>query len=163
MSLPFAPILSKFALVGLLALPLVAHAEVTGRVTRVLDGDTIEILRDKTPVRIRLAAIDAPERKCSQAFSEASRQSLATMVAGRTVTVIDQGTDRYGRTLGQVVAGRLDVNAEQVRLGYAWRYRAYSTDPNLMAYEARARIARRGLWRDKAPIAPWDWRRTAHC
>ncbi|CAG0912171.1 unnamed protein product, partial [Cyprideis torosa] len=43
---------------------------------------------------------------------------------------------------------------------YAWHYRKYSKDPNLQALEDEARKAKRGLWADPDPVAPWDWRRS---
>ena len=42
--------------------------------------------------------------------------------------------------------------------GLAWHYTRYSDDARLAAAEREARAARRGLWRDAAPVAPWDWR-----
>jgi endonuclease YncB( thermonuclease family) len=64
-----------------------------------------------------------------------------------------------------VFLGTRDVGLDQVREGMAWWYRDYAheqTPEDRKAYESAeddARIARRGLWQDKAPIPPWKWRR----
>jgi len=136
-----------------------AHADFRGRVVAVADGDTLTVLVDRTPVRVRLAGIDAPER--GQPFADASRRSLASLVASRDVDVRDRGRDRYGRVLGVVVAGDVDANAEQVRRGYAWVFRRYAHDATLLALEADARAAGRGLWRERDPVPPWAWRARA--
>jgi endonuclease YncB( thermonuclease family) len=60
------------------------------------------------------------------------------------VRVAVRDTDRYGRTVGRVYAGALDVNAEMVRRGAAWVFRRYSDDPDLLRLEAAARATRRG-------------------
>nr|CAJ0555721.1 hypothetical protein XXXJIFNMEKO1_EEONHAKH_00015 [Culicoides impunctatus] len=60
-------------------------AEIQGKVIRVLDGDTLEVLQDKKPVRIRLANIDAPEKR--QAFGRWSTNQLKGLVAAQPVTV----------------------------------------------------------------------------
>lgn len=77
------------------------------------------------------------------------------------VEVVD--VDRYGRTVGQVWIGSLDIGAELVRQGHAWVYRRYSRDPALQALEAEARQGRRGLWRlpEAERVPPWVWRRQA--
>jgi micrococcal nuclease len=67
------------------------------------------------------------------------------------------GLDRYGRTLGFVEVAGLDVNGAMVRDGLAWRYR-FTQDAALDQFQSEARAARRGLWQDDKPIAPWDWR-----
>lgn len=41
---------------------------------------------------------------------------------------------------------------------YAWVYRKYSKNPDLLRLEAEAREAKRGLWFDADPIPPWEWR-----
>jgi endonuclease YncB( thermonuclease family) len=70
--------------------------------------------------------------------------------------------DRYGRLVGNVSLpdGR-HLSQELVRAGYAWWFRRYSADPRLAILEAQARAARRGLWADPDPIAPWEWRSQA--
>lgn len=142
---------------ALLAVSSAAWADFTGPVVAVLDGDTIDVLVNNRPVRIRFAQIDAPERK--QAFGTRSRQALAAMVARQVVTVAEDGQDRYGRTLGTVFVDGVNVNAAMVQQGMAWAYRQYVTDRSLIQLEAEARAARRGLWVDLAPVEPWLFRR----
>ena len=139
--------------------PLVAGAaEFAGRVVAIADGDTLTVLVERKPIKVRLVDIDAPERK--QPFGTRSRQSLSEICGGKTAQVDDRGQDRYGRTLGRVICAGVDANAEQVRRGMAWVYERYAPkDSPLYAVQAEARPARRGLWQDARPVPPWEWRR----
>ncbi len=67
--------------------------------------------------------------------------------------------DRYGRIVGRVYVDGIDVNRELVAQGFAWVYRKYSDDAELLELEAQARGKGLGLWTDPNPIPPWDWRR----
>ncbi|WP_440057857.1 thermonuclease family protein [Pseudomonas fragariae (ex Marin et al. 2024)] len=128
-----------------------------GEVIRILDGDTIEVMdAGKQTHRVRLADIDAPERK--QAFGDASRQALASMAFRQKVSVLDAGGDRYGRRIGVLIVNGQNLNREMVAQGMAWVYTQYSKDKTLTALEETARTHRRGLWADAHPIAPWDFR-----
>lgn len=72
-----------------------------------------------------------------------------------------RGTDRYGRTIADVILpdGR-SLNHQMVREGMAWWYRAVVPgDRELERLEAEARAAKRGLWSQPHPVPPWDWRR----
>lgn len=131
----------------------------TGRVVGVTDGDTVKVLCDGVETKVRLDQIDAPER--NQAFGTKSKEALSHLVFDRTVRVESSGTDRYGRTLGTLWIGETDANREMVRLGYAWAYRKYLRDDALLEVEASAQSARRGLWADKAPIPPWEFRKAS--
>jgi len=138
-------------------------ATFSGEVVSILDGDTVEVLVNQRPVRVRLAEIDAPEirhgtRNPGQPFGERSRQSLAGMIFRQNVIIDAEGTDQYGRTIGTIMEGNVNVNAEMVRLGMAWVYRHYSHDPALIQLEQQARAERRGLWADPNPVPPWDYR-----
>lgn len=152
-----------FTLIGLLV-ALTCQAEViTGKVVSVADGDTITVLdADKVQHKVRLAGIDAPEK--AQAFGERSRESLDELVAGRTVIVESNKRDRYGRTVGKILLNGQDINFEQVRRGMAWHYKAYANEQSpedrslYDAAEVEARQARRGLWADRTPVPPWDFR-----
>lgn len=136
----------------------VAGAEtLSGRVVGVADGDTLTVRVDgQRPVKVRLAGIDAPER--DQPFGQRSRQSLSELAFGQPATVMVQKIDDYGRTVGTVTVGGVNMEAEQVRRGLAWVYRKYSDDARLLALEAEAKAARRGLWADANPMPPWAWR-----
>lgn len=143
-----------------------AHADLSGKVVRILDGDTLEVLVDQTPIRVRLAEIDAPEK--GQAFGTRSRQTLGDLAFGKEIRVVEQSRDRYGRTVGVVFlqnrscpaadCGPLNVNASMISAGMAWAYRRYLTDKAYVALEEGAKRAGRGLWSDPAPVAPWEWR-----
>lgn len=127
-----------------------------GRVVSVQDGDTLTVRVAGQRVKVRLTGIDAPER--DQPFGEQSRQSLSRMALNRTASVAVRKIDDYGRTIGVVTVAGLNVEAEQVRRGLAWVYRQYRHDPQLLALEAEAKAARRGLWAEANPKPPWDWR-----
>ena len=66
--------------------------------------------------------------------------------------------DRYKRTVAHIKCAGVDVNAEQVDRGMAWVYRRYARNHNLYILERNARVAKRGLWADPNPTAPWEWR-----
>jgi endonuclease YncB( thermonuclease family) len=134
--------------------------ELRGRVVGITDGDTLTLLTpERRQVKIRLGEIDAPESR--QPYGSRARQALASMVFQQRARVVVQDVDRYGRTVGRVYAGSLDVNAEMVRRGAAWVYRRYSHDPSLLVLEKEARRAQAGLWAlpesQRAP--PWEWRK----
>jgi len=139
-------------------------ATITGKVVGVADGDTITVLdADKVQHKIRLAGIDAPEKK--QAFGNRSKESLSDMVFEKTVNVETEKRDRYGREIGKVLVNGRDVNLVQVERGMAWFYRQYQREqsPNdrtlYEAAEDAAKAGKRGLWRDVDPTPPWDFRK----
>jgi endonuclease YncB( thermonuclease family) len=133
----------------------------TGKVVGIADGDTITVLRDgRDQVKIRLYGIDAPES--GQPFGKASKQYLSSMVYGESVQVEVMDTDRYGRTVARIFVEGEDVNAEQLRSGHAWLYRQYCKGwvcNEWGGLEAEARSSGAGLWADKDPKPPWQWRR----
>ena len=117
--------------------------ELAGKVVRITDGDTLRLLVDRREVKIRLAEIDTPER--GQPYGSRAKEVLSELAFGKPARVAVVDRDRYGRTVGRVYVGNLDVNAELVRRGAAWVYRKYAKDPSLFALEAEARRAKRGL------------------
>ena len=131
----------------------------SGRVVGVADGDTLTVLAGgHRQMRVRLAGIDAPERR--QPYGTRAGQVLSALAFGKSAKVEVEDTDRYGRPVGRVRVGGQDANAEMVRRGAAWVYVRYNRDPALVPLEAEARDAKRGLWalpeRDRIP--PWVWR-----
>jgi endonuclease YncB( thermonuclease family) len=134
-----------------------AHAGMAGPVVAVLDGDTVDVLVDLKPVRVRLAEIDAPEK--GQPFGTRSRQALASAVFRQQVSVRVSGNDRYGRTIGTLLLDGVNINHWMVAEGWAWAYRPYVVDRRLFEIEAAAKAAGRGLWSEPEPVPPWEWRR----
>lgn len=147
-------------MLGLLLLSSVAaHAETFNtQILAVLDGDTVLVKRGSGTMSIRLAEIDAPEK--SQPFGETAKKSLSDMVMGKTVKVVSQTMDKYGRMVAHVSVGKLDVNAEQIRRGMAWEYSHFHSNQALIALQKEAQAAPRGLWAFSHPTPPWDWRKT---
>lgn len=130
----------------------------TGRVVGVSDGDTLTVLlTNNRPQKIRLAGIDAPEKK--QPFGARSKQALSEKVFDRTVCVVSNSTDRYQRWICDIHVGDRWINREMVAEGWAWWYRQYSSSETLAAAERQALENKRGLWTDAAPQPPWEFRR----
>lgn len=147
-----------FALISLIALPVCAET-LAGRVVGVSDGDTITLLdASRREYRIRLAEVDAPEK--NQPFGQASKKSLSDLSYGRNARAECPNTDRYGRHVCKIFVDGASVNAEQVARGFAWVYRQYAPAGSpLYVLEDKARAAKLGLWQDRNPVPPWDWRR----
>lgn len=127
------------------------------RVVGVTDGDTLTCLtQGNEQVKVRLDAIDAPEK--GQPFGDAAKQALSAMVFGKTVTVVEKKKDRFGRTIGHVIVDGTDTNLAMLEAGMAWHYKQFSSNARLQRAEDEAREAGRGLWRDREPVPPWEWR-----
>jgi endonuclease YncB( thermonuclease family) len=128
-------------------------------VVGVHDGDTLTgVDEDRGQHKIRLDAIDAPE--LGQPFGQAAKKALSGKVFGKDVIVIPKTTDRYGRTVGHVLIDGRDVNLEMLEEGMAWHYTKYDKNVRLSQAEGEARAAQRGLWQNRDPVPPWDWRKT---
>ena len=124
---------------------------------RVVDGDTIQAEAKGKEIKIRLVEIDAPEM--NQPFGAQSKNFLNRLLYEKDVTLIAQGEDRYGRTLGEIYANGESANALMIKSGFAWVYDRYVKDSSLYKYQDQAKAENLGLWRAKDPIAPWVWRK----
>ena len=132
--------------------PAYAH-----KVIGIAEGDTLTLLVDEKPLKIRLANVDAPEK--NQAFGERAKQSLSDLCRGKNAIYKKQDVDRYGLIVAVVTCDGVEANRAQVERGMAWVYARYNQDLLLPGLEAMARRDRRGLWSDPAPIPPWKFRR----
>ncbi len=147
---------SILALLLLFAILLSAYT-LKGKITRVSAGDTVILLdSDNTQHTIRLHGIDAPET--GQPYGNKSKEYLSDLIAGKTVTVDVKGLDQYKRTLGVIYLGEVNINAEMVRSGYAWNYK-YSKDKYYIKLQEKAKAEKKGLWKEKNAIDPWQWRK----
>lgn len=126
------------------------------KVISVTDGDTLTVLQSGQPLQIRLANIDAPEK--GQPFREKSRQSLVAMCAGKDASYTPENIDKYGRTVAVVKCAGVEVNRQQVARGLAWVYTQYNKDNTLPPLESKIKSQKAGLWANRAPVPPWDYR-----
>lgn len=132
-----------------------------GYVVKVLDGDSLRIRRGTKIYEVRLYGIDTPEYK--QPYGNKAKLYTRSRTWKKTVTVEPKDVDRYGRIVAVVKSRGRTVNRELVRDGLAWVYPKYCTMQPLCNEmkidEEKARKLRRGLWKEKQPISPWEWKR----
>jgi len=152
------PLLLLIATPALAASPAI-ETRLQLKVTSVHDGDTFTGINEANEkVKIRLDAVDAPE--LSQPHGQASRKVLGDKVFGKVVTVITKKHDRYGRTIGHVLVDKRDINLQLLEEGAVWHYEQYDHNKRLREAEASARSAKKGLWKDRDPVPPWEWRKS---
>ena len=137
-----------------------AWAAWTGEVVGVADGDTIAVIHQLEKISIRLYGIDTPEKK--QAFGNKARRYTNATVRKKSVKIVPIEQDRYGRTVAMVFVAGECLNEALIRDGYAWVYRKYCRKDfcgDWLRLESIARENRQGLWLDRNPTPPWEWRK----
>jgi endonuclease YncB( thermonuclease family) len=152
---PLAKTVSDYIVDILLRTP-----SVPGSVTAVHDGDTLTFAGEKEDVRVRLYGIDAPE--LSQAHGEAARDYLISIIENKSVSVEVIDIDRYGRSVGVITADNESINLKMLETGNAWFYESYCKKYFCGKWKKAATAAKEkkvGLWKDKNPVPPWDFRR----
>ena len=130
-------------------------------VLKVIDGDTIYIKSEKGRKKVRLRYIDAPEIK--QPYGDMARIFLDNELDDKRITVNSDYKDRYGRDIGDIYVYNKNeaiyINAKLIKSGNAWVYKTYRENTYLMNLENFAKDNKLGLWKDKSPIKPWDFRK----
>ncbi|EAI4331384.1 thermonuclease [Campylobacter upsaliensis] len=135
--------------------------ELTGKVSRVIDGDTIELLAKENPynhitkLKIRLYGIDAPELK--QAYGKEAKEYLSALVLKQEVSLIIENKDKYERIVGTIFLKGKDINKEMVKNGYAHAYESFSK--KYLAEQADAKMFKLGLWQDEKAVKPSEFRK----
>ncbi len=66
-------------------------------------------------IKVRLAGIDAPE--LDQPYGQQAQQALSRLTLHKEARIESAGPDKYGRTLGTVFVGSVNINAALIR-GY---------------------------------------------
>lgn len=145
-----------FVFAALLPLPLQAES-FSGKVVGISDGDTITVLHENTPQKIRILGVDCPEK--TQPFGTKAKDFAASIIFTETVYVDYDKRDRYGRILGNVFIGGESLTEKLLESGLCWHYVQYSQDEALQAIEDRARERKIGVWSMKDPVPPWEFRR----
>lgn len=136
---------------------LATERQIYCRVVGIADGDTLTCLYERNQLKVRLQYIDAPES--GQPFGQKAKQALSHMVFKKQIKLQISGYDRYNRLLAVVWDQQRNINLALVEQGMAWAYR--QTKNEYRNAEQLARKKRIGLWQDKNPIEPAQWR-TSH-
>ena len=133
---------------------------ISGRCTRVSDGDTIHVVTDgNVKFKVRLDRIDAPEK--DQPYGKESTAYLTKLIKGRTVRVEWQKKDKYERILGIVLLDKTDINLKMVETGNAWHYSYFDKTAEYAAAESEAKSKKLGLWVDgDTVVSPYQWRKS---
>jgi endonuclease YncB( thermonuclease family) len=137
-------------------------ALVAATVTKINDGDSIEVRMGKDPARVRLSAIDTPEY--DQPHGRESSAALKALLPVGSAVELDVVTKDQFRRLVAVVwlPGKqpTNINEAMLRQGHAWALRRYMRDARFCDLEAEARDQKLGLW--ARPVAEWiyppEWR-----
>jgi endonuclease YncB( thermonuclease family) len=134
----------------------------SGVVVAVHDGDTLTVQSGPSLYKVRLSDVDAPEM--GQVFGKQARQFTEDKVLGRRVQVNIAMIDRHDRRIGEVITeDGWVLNEELVHAGLAWYYRVNPImNKRLQKLEQVAFANKLGLWVEKEPIPPWEFRRESH-
>ena len=132
-----------------------------GEIIKVYDGDTITLYANHTKYKIRLYGIDAPE--LNQSFGKQSQENLQNMCKIGSEAIVEiKSRDKYNRLVGILSCDSINANKKQLESGYAWAYTEYI--PNIQekleynSLQQEARASNLGLWSEKNPIKPSDFR-----
>lgn len=138
---------------------------IDGRVTSVVDGDSLWVTPadNSAAIEVRLLDIDAPE--ICQLWGEEARRYLADQVLRQPVRLVvpRRGTahDSYGRALGIVYLGEVNINVRLIEEGHAWSARTRGGRGPYLKQETMARALRRGLHQaGSEAVMPVDFRRS---
>ncbi len=135
-----------------------ADETVEGKVTRIIDGDSILVTDAKmVEYEVQLEGIDAPEMQ--QDFGKESTEGLSKFLKDKSVRLTWKSKDNFDRLLAQVYVGDKHINMEMIKTGMAWHFKKYNKDEELAKAETEAREAKKGLWARESPMAPWDYRK----
>lgn len=151
------------ALAFTLMIPAASADSFTGRVVEVADGDTLTLLVGRQHHKIKIAAIDAPERY--QAWGDQARTNLSRLALSQTAVADCPRLDhRSALYICKLTVDTLDIGIEQIKDGMAWWFRGDAHQQSTEAQSAYgsaellAKLRRQGLWRDTNPVPPWNFR-----
>ncbi len=132
--------------------------EVRGKVVRVVDGDTIWLVREgeTKPMKLRIEGIDAPE--ICQPFGPEAKRALAGRILDRDVTAKLRAVDDWGRHIGHVYDGDTNIGQRLVRDGMAWSIRYRWDRGPYVADERMAQSFFRGMHAAGNAELPRDFR-----
>lgn len=137
-----------------------SHPSYPAKILEVHDGDSIKVLMEGQETWVRLYGIDAPES--GQPHGQAAMRALMELTSGKNITIQTVLTDRYQCRVVMAFADEESLHESMLKRGYAWvnpRYCHKLLCAEWKKLEEEARAEGRGLWQDKNPMPPWEWRK----
>ncbi len=132
--------------------------ELKATVVEVVDGDTVKAAHDGRVEIVELLNIDAPDP--GQPNAERAKHTLEQLCLKEEVRILWTQRDADGAILGTIhEEDGLNVSFEMVKAGMAWNYQHFEHDRTLAELETEARKAHRGIWADRHPTPPWEYRK----
>jgi micrococcal nuclease len=134
-----------------------ANEVISGKVITVIDGNTLEISTNENETyRILLFGIDSPE--LGQEYGEKAKRLLEKLILEKNISVEIQGKDRLGNRLGTILIDSKDLRIELLEEGLAWTAERQPIK-DLEIIKEKARVKKKGLWKENEPTPPWIYRR----
>jgi micrococcal nuclease len=128
------------------------------KVTKVVDGDTVDVEKNNESYRVRLIGINSPEsvdpRREVECFGKEASEYMNDLALGEKVNLETDNTqtqyDKYGRLLAYVYLqdGQM-LNRKMLADGYAYEYtydNPYKYQKDFKEVEEFAKLSNRGLW-----------------
>lgn len=133
-----------------------------GLVISVHDGDTFHMVTDqRLNLKVRIAYIDAPEN--DQPYGHEAQTYLAQRILKKRVCIKIKYKDPYKRSIAEVIVpNNQNLNEQLISGGFAWHYKKYSKNLRLSGLQAEAQKKNVGLWQNRHPVPPWEWRKNHH-
>ncbi|MFX0202732.1 MAG: thermonuclease family protein [Candidatus Hodarchaeota archaeon] len=143
-----------FSILLAFVFPASALAQWQARVVYAFDGDTLIVSREGRAEIISLFGIDCPDSE--QPFGLEAKGFTSGIVTGKIIRAVSFQKGRY--EMCKVFIDDKCLNEELLKAGYAWHHKKYSTDEEWARMEQNARSAGKGLWSEKNPVPPWDFK-----
>ncbi len=133
------------------------EGDIHGIVSKVIDGNTIEVTSGNETYKVLLHGIDSPEP--GQHYAEQAKKMLEHLLLKKDVTIVMYGKDRFGNRVGEIrIDGAADPRKKLVEEGLAWTSEREPIQ-ELESLREQARVQGKGLWREENPTPPWIYRR----
>ncbi|MBR1376044.1 MAG: thermonuclease family protein [Cardiobacteriaceae bacterium] len=134
--------------------PFAPKEVVQCRLTKIVDGDTVEGLCNGRNLRIRLTGIDAPERAQKPWGARSTSNLRKLLPAKSSFLLVSQGADVYHRQLGTIYQltcphqnnEKCNVNLQMITTGYAVAYKGADTPIAYRRAQENAKKKKIGIW-----------------
>ena len=133
--------------------------EFKGKVVEVIDGNTLKVVSTENETyRIVLLGIDCPE--LGQKYGDKARKCLEKLALRKNVTVQLHSKDRWGNYIAVITTTKenLDPRFQLLEEGLAWTSET-EPQPELESTRTLAREKGKGIWKEKQPTPPWEFRK----